>query len=74
MGFLSNFRADSLIVKIRTLANPAHPEAHAAVQAKEIDPDDAYGYANDKRVLSRFVTDTGILPKLDLAPNGQVSG
>jgi twitching motility protein PilT len=42
----------------------------AAVQAKEIDPDDAYAYANDKRVLSRFVTDTGILPKLDLAPSG----
>jgi twitching motility protein PilT len=42
----------------------------AAVQAKEIDPDDAYGYANDKRVLSRFVTDTGILPKLDMAPSG----
>jgi len=42
----------------------------AAVQAKEIDPDDAYGYANDKRVLSRFVTDTEILPKLDLAPSG----
>jgi twitching motility protein PilT len=42
----------------------------AAVQAKEIDPDDAYGYANDKRVLSRFVTDTDILPKLDLAPSG----
>lgn len=40
----------------------------AAVQAKEIDPDDAYVYANDKKVLSRFVTDTGILPKLDLAP------
>jgi twitching motility protein PilT len=42
----------------------------AAVQAKEIDADDAYGYANDKRVLSRFVTDTEILPKLDLAPSG----
>ena len=42
----------------------------AAVQAKEIDPDDAYGYANDKRVLARFVTDTEILPKLDLAPSG----
>ncbi len=40
----------------------------AAVQAKEIDPDDAYVYANDKRLFSRYVTDTGILPKLDLAP------
>jgi twitching motility protein PilT len=39
----------------------------AAVQAKEIDPDDAYVYANDKRLFSRFVTDTNVLPKLDLA-------
>jgi len=39
----------------------------AAVQAKEIDPDDAYVYANDKRLFSRFVTDTTVLPKLELA-------
>ena len=38
------------------------------VQAKEIDPDDAYVYANDKRLFSRFVTDTSVLPKMDLAP------
>jgi twitching motility protein PilT len=37
----------------------------AAVQAKEVDPDDAYGYASDKRILQKFVTDTSILPKLD---------
>ena len=40
----------------------------ANVQAKEIDPDDAYVYASDKRLFSRFVTDTTVLPKLDLAP------
>ena len=40
----------------------------ANVQAKEIDPDDAYVYANDKKVFARFVTDTSVLPKLDLAP------
>ena len=40
----------------------------AGVQAKDIDPDDAYVYANDKRLFSRFVTDTSVLPKLDLAP------
>ncbi len=40
----------------------------AAIQAKEIDADDAYVYANDKRLFSRYVTDTSILPKLDLAP------
>jgi twitching motility protein PilT len=41
-----------------------------AVQHKEVDPDDAYVYANDKRLFSRFVTDTSVLPKLDLAPSG----
>ena len=39
----------------------------ANVQAKEIDPDDAYVYASDKRLFQRFVTDTSVLPKLDLA-------
>src|ERR1041384_4075257 len=40
----------------------------ANVQAKEIDPDDAYVYASDKRLFSKFVTDTSVLPKYDLAP------
>jgi twitching motility protein PilT len=40
----------------------------AAIQAKEIDPDDAYVYANDKKLFSKFVTDSTVLPKLDLAP------
>jgi twitching motility protein PilT len=40
----------------------------AAVQAKEIDADDAYVYATDKRLFARFVTDTSVLPKMDLAP------
>ncbi len=30
----------------------------AAVQAREVDPDDAYSYATDKRLLQKFVTDT----------------
>ena len=38
----------------------------AAVAAREIDPDDAYGYATDKRSLQRYVTDTSMLPKLDV--------
>jgi twitching motility protein PilT len=38
----------------------------AAVTAREIDPDDAYGYATDKRGLQKFVTDTNMLPKLDV--------
>ena len=40
----------------------------AAVQAKEIDADDAYVYATDKKLFARYVTDTSVLPKLDLAP------
>ena len=42
----------------------------AAVQAREIDPDDAYAYATDKRALQKFVTDTSLVPKLDGSPNG----
>jgi twitching motility protein PilT len=37
----------------------------AAVQAKEIDPDHAWSFANDKKVLAKFVTDTGLMPKID---------
>jgi twitching motility protein PilT len=37
----------------------------AAIQAREIDPDDAYGYASEKRLFQKFVTDTSVLPKLD---------
>jgi twitching motility protein PilT len=37
-----------------------------ALQAKEIDPDDAYRFSNDKKQFARFVTDTSILPKLEL--------
>ncbi|MGC4027497.1 MAG: PilT/PilU family type 4a pilus ATPase [Steroidobacteraceae bacterium] len=43
---------------------------YAAVQAKEIDPDHAYSFANDKRLLSKFVTDTSLLPKLDAPATG----
>ena len=38
----------------------------AGVQAKELDPDDAYVYALDRKIFQRFVTDTSILPKLDI--------
>jgi twitching motility protein PilT len=37
----------------------------SAVVAKEIDPDHAYSFATDKRVLQKYVTDTGLMPKLD---------
>ena len=39
----------------------------AAIQAKEIDPDDAYVYAHEKRLFQKYVTDTSVLPKLDAA-------
>jgi twitching motility protein PilT len=41
-----------------------------ALAAREIDPDDAYRYATDKRVFQRYVTDTSMLPKLDGAATG----
>lgn len=37
----------------------------AAIEAGEVDPDDAFRYASDKRKFKRYVTDTGILPTLD---------
>jgi twitching motility protein PilT len=37
----------------------------AGVVAKELDADDAYGYALDKKALQRYVTDTSMLPKID---------
>ena len=40
----------------------------AAVQAREIDPDEAFSYATEKRLLQKFVTDTTMLPKLDAPP------
>ncbi|MCK6370334.1 MAG: PilT/PilU family type 4a pilus ATPase [Gammaproteobacteria bacterium] len=36
-----------------------------AIQRKEVDPDDAFRYATDKALFTRFVTDTGVLPKID---------
>jgi twitching motility protein PilT len=34
-----------------------------ALAAHEIDPDDAYVYATDKRLFQKFVTDTSLLPR-----------
>jgi twitching motility protein PilT len=39
----------------------------AGVIAKDLDPDDAYIYAIDKKLLQRYITDTSMLPKLDAA-------
>jgi twitching motility protein PilT len=36
-----------------------------AIKAKEVDPDDAYAYATDKRLFSKFVVDRSLLPKFE---------
>lgn len=41
----------------------------AAVQRKEIDPDDAYLNATDKQQFQRFVTNSDLLPQVNLAVN-----
>jgi twitching motility protein PilT len=38
----------------------------AAINAKEIDPDDAYYYATEKRAFHKFVTDVSLLPKIEI--------
>lgn len=38
-----------------------------AINAREIDPDDAYAYAANKSLFQKFVTDTSVLPKVELA-------
>ena len=46
----------------------------AAISARAVDPDDAYTYATDKRAFQKYVTDTSILPKVDLAPAPAAGG
>ncbi len=43
----------------------------AAITARQVDPDDAYAYASDKKAFQRFVTDTSMLPKLDITGTSQ---
>ena len=38
-----------------------------AVQHKQVDPDDAYLHANDRKQFQRFVVDASLLPRSDLA-------
>jgi twitching motility protein PilT len=40
----------------------------AAIAARSVDPDDAYNYALEKRAFQKYVTDTTMLPKVDLPP------
>jgi twitching motility protein PilT len=41
-----------------------------AINARSIDPDDAYAYATDKRPFQKFVTDTSMLPKAEVTGSG----
>ena len=41
-----------------------------AIQAKQIDPDDAFRFANDKRKFQRFVTDTGLYAAFESEAGG----
>ena len=43
-----------------------------AINAKEIDPDDAIRFANDKRKFQRFVTDTDLIPIMDIGDGSKV--
>ena len=38
----------------------------AAITARSVDPDDAYNYAIEKRAFQKYVTDTSMLPKMDI--------
>jgi hypothetical protein len=37
-----------------------------AIGRREIDPDDAYRYATDRKKFERFVTDTTVLPSMEV--------
>lgn len=43
-----------------------------AINAKEIDPDDAIRFANDKQKFKRFVTDTDLVPVLDIGNESKI--
>jgi twitching motility protein PilT len=43
-----------------------------AINKKQIDPDDAYRVANDKRKFARFVTDTAMVPTIDTGGNEKI--
>jgi len=43
-----------------------------AINAKEIDPDDAIRFANDKKKFQRFVTDTDLIPMTDIGDESKV--
>ena len=44
-----------------------------AIHAKEIDPDDAIRFANDKSKFRRFVTETDVVPIIDIGDESKVA-
>jgi twitching motility protein PilT len=40
-----------------------------AINAKEVDPDDAYRYASEKKRFHRFVTNKDLVPLVDVGGN-----
>jgi twitching motility protein PilT len=36
-----------------------------AIKSKEVDPDDAYAYASDKKLFSKYVVDRALLPRFE---------
>ncbi|SEP90660.1 twitching motility protein PilT [Ectothiorhodospira magna] len=62
------FQIPSQMQTSRTLGMQSMDQAlQEAIERNEIDPDDAYQCAVDKKKLQRFVTDSSLLPKIDLA-------
>ena len=43
-----------------------------AISAKEIDPDDAIRFANEKKKFQRFVTDTDVVPAIEISDMAKV--
>jgi twitching motility protein PilT len=43
-----------------------------AINAKEVDPDDAIRFANEKKKFQRFVTDTDLVPIIDIGDQSKV--
>ena len=40
-------------------------DVQRAIKGKEVDPDDAYNFASDKRLFAKYVTDRSLLPKFE---------
>jgi len=62
--FLKNFQIPNQIQTGSTVGMQLKDQALlTAVQNKEVDPDDAYLHANDKKQFQQYVSDPDLLPK-----------